>query len=218
MSGRPDSDHESERAGMVRLLIEHYGLRDERILRAMGRIRRHLYIPEHFRDSGRAYGDHPCSIGSGQTISQPYIVAYMTEKLQVEAGDKILEVGAGSGYQSAVLAELGARVFSIEILPELAEHALSTLRGEGYAGVSVRNGDGYAGWPEEAPFDSIIVTCSPEELPEALVEQLKDGGRMILPVGAIGGQQLVVLSKQGRDVRRQYDLHVRFVPMVRGES
>ncbi|HOW98250.1 MAG TPA: protein-L-isoaspartate(D-aspartate) O-methyltransferase [Kiritimatiellia bacterium] len=201
--------------GMVEVL-KAYGLRDPDVLRAMGKVRRPEYIPERYRDGSDPWGDHPCSIGHGQTISQPFIVAYMTERMAPWKGEKFLEIGTGSGYQAAVLAELGAEVFTIEIIPELAEHARRALAAEGYARVNVRAGDGYRGWPEHAPFDAILVTCAPEEIPPALVDQLKDGGRMILPVGEAGAQRLVILRKKDGRVTVEDDLPVRFVPMVRG--
>jgi protein-L-isoaspartate(D-aspartate) O-methyltransferase len=204
------------RAAMVRQ-VRAYGVRDERILAAMTRVRRHAFIPEEFRLRDDPYGDHPCSIGFNQTISQPFIVAYMTQCMNVKAGDKVLEIGTGSGYQAAILAELGAEVYSIEIVAPLAEHARRALAAEGYAAVRVLTGDGYRGWPEHAPFDVILVTCAPEEVPEALVQQLREGGRMIVPVG-VGAQQLVILRKEEGRIRRQGDIMVRFVPMVHGEE
>ncbi len=197
--------------------LRRYKIRDERVIEAMGNVRRHLYIPAALRDRVDAYGDHPCPIGYGQTISQPFIVAYMTQRMEVSPGMRVLEVGTGSGYQAAILAELGAEVYSIEIIPELAAHAREVLVAEGYDDVEVKTGDGYKGWPEHAPFDSIIVTCAPNEIPKELVKQLKDGGRMILPVGA-GVQQLVVLEKTGDSFREIPDMYVRFVPMVRGRE
>lgn len=200
------------REAMVRTLRAH-GIVDERILAAMGKIRRHLFIPAPHR-GGDAYGDHPCPIGHCQTISQPFIVAYMTARLQIAGGEKVLEIGAGSGYQAAVLAELGARVFTIERIPELARHAADALRAEGYHGVAIRTGDGTLGWPEEAPFDAIIATCAPAEVPGALMAQLRDGGRMIIPVGDFGAQRLVVVTRQGDRTICHDDLAVRFVPML----
>jgi protein-L-isoaspartate(D-aspartate) O-methyltransferase len=205
---------EAQREAMVEVL-RRYKIQDERVLRAMTKVRRHRYIPEGLRDRVGAYGDHPCPIGYGQTISQPYIVAYMTQHIAPKPGMKILEIGTGSGYQAAVLAELGAAVYSMEIVPELAEHARDVLAAEGYAGVRVKCGDGYKGWPDQAPFDAVIVTCAPDEIPQALVDQLRDGGRMILPVGS-GVQRLVILEKTGDTFREIPDLYVRFVPMVKG--
>ncbi|MCX7591796.1 MAG: protein-L-isoaspartate(D-aspartate) O-methyltransferase [Kiritimatiellae bacterium] len=213
--GEDDAAWEPLRAAMVQQ-IRDYGVRDERVLRAMAKVRRHVYIPEAYR--GRdAYGDHPCPIGHDQTISQPYIVAYMTEKMNLKPGEKVLEIGTGSGYQAAILAEMGAKVYTIEIIPELADHARRVLTREGYGQVKVLTGDGYKGWPEHAPFDAIIVTCAPTEVPQALVDQLADGGRMILPLGA-GIQRLVILRKKGNKVEQEEDLPVRFVPMVRGKE
>lgn len=208
-------DAQAQRKAMVSV-VRRQGVKDERVLEAMGKVRRHVFIPEAYR-KGDAYGDHPCPIGYGQTISQPFIVAYMTQRIAVNPGLRILEIGTGSGYQAAVLAELGAEVYSIEIVPELAEHARAVLVAEGYGNVKVKKGDGYTGWPEYAPFDAIIVTCAPGEIPLALVEQLKDGGRMILPVGS-GIQQLVILEKTGDTFREIPDLYVRFVPMVKGRE
>ncbi|VGO14220.1 Protein-L-isoaspartate O-methyltransferase [Pontiella desulfatans] len=206
---------EAERKAMVAVVKAH-GVQDDRVLAAMGKVRRHVYIPEAHR--GRdSYGDHPCPIGHGQTISQPFIVAYMTQRIGVKPGMRILEIGTGSGYQAAVLAELEAEVFSIEIVPALADHARGVLAAEGYSTVKVKTGDGYKGWPEHAPFDAIIVTCAPADIPKKLVEQLKDGGRMILPVGT-GIQQLVILEKAGDSFKEIPDLHVRFVPMVKGSE
>jgi protein-L-isoaspartate(D-aspartate) O-methyltransferase len=196
--------------------LERYGIKNQRVLEAMTRIQRHKFIPEKYLGLCDPYGDHPCPIGAGQTISQPYIVAYMTERIDPKPGDKVLEVGTGSGYQAAILAELGADVYTIEIIPELAEHARKTLAGEGYAQVHVMTGDGYKGWPEHAPFDEIIVTCAPDDVPGALVEQLKDGGRMIVPVGE-GYQRLVILRKKAGKVAMEDDLAVVFVPMVHGK-
>ncbi len=204
----------AERREMVEVL-KRYGIGDPRILAAMGAVRRHLFIPEAHRRHDVAYGDHPCSIGDGQTISQPFIVAYMTEKLGLQAGERVLEIGTGSGYQSAVLAAMGVVVYSVEIVARLAEHAKGVLRAEGFSNlVSVLTGDGYRGWAEHAPFDAVIVTCAPENVPQALVDQLREGGRMIVPTGLPMQQHLVILRKQGGQVRVRDDLAVRFVPMV----
>ena len=208
------ASRDTRRQEMVQQL-RAYGITNAQVLAAMGKVRRHMYIPEEFRNLRTAYGDHPCPIGFGQTISQPFIVAYMTECIDPEPGEKILEIGTGSGYQAAVLAECGAEVYTIEIIPELARHAETILRAEGYADrVHVLAGDGYQGWPEHAPFDRILVTCAPEDIPGALVAQLKEGGRMILPVGEPGDQRLVILTKQAGQVEKKDDLPVRFVPMV----
>lgn len=210
---RPD-DCIRERQIMVKVL-RLYGIKDEKILAAMGKVRRHMFIPETYRDMRDAYGDYPCPIGYDQTISQPYIVAYMTEKINPKPHDKVLEIGTGSGYQAAVLAECGADVYSIEIIPELAKHARAALTAEGYGQVHVLTGDGYKGWPEHSPFDAIIATCAPENVPQTLVDQLKDGGRMIIPVGGFGYQRLVILKKKAGKAITEDDLPVRFVPMVK---
>ena len=194
--------------------LKVYHITNTCVLTAMGRVRRHVFIPAAYRDVNYAYADAPCPIGCGQTISQPYIVAYMTEKLALKPGDKVLEIGTGSGYQAAVLAECGADVYSIEIIPELARHARAALDAEGYRRVHILTGDGYKGWPEYSPFDAIVVTCAPDEVPKALVDQLKEGGHLIAPVGR-GLQRLVILCKQRGQVEQEDDLPVRFVPMVR---
>ena len=216
MPADDDTRWTAERRDMVEVL-RRYGIRDSRVLSTMGRVRRHLFIPAPLREHGVAYGDHPCPIGRDQTISQPYIVAYMTERLSLQPGERVLEIGTGSGYQAAVLADLGADVYSIEIIPELAAHARQSLVSEGYGDrVYVLSGDGYRGWPEHAPFDAIIATCAPEEVPPALVAQLREDGRMILPVG-VRGQRLVILKKAQGKIEQIDDLPVRFVPMVTGQ-
>jgi protein-L-isoaspartate(D-aspartate) O-methyltransferase len=186
-----------------------------RVLAAMGKVPRHELVPESLRS--RAYADSPLPIGHEQTISQPFIVAFMTEQLDPKRTDKVLEVGTGSGYQAAVLAELVAQVYTIEIVDALAKGAAADLKRLGYTNIFVRAGDGYKGWPEAAPFDAIIVTCAPENVPPPLIEQLKDGGRMIIPVGPAGDQQLLLLNKRSGRLERQAVLPVRFVPMT-GDS
>ncbi len=188
------------------------GIRDARVLAARAKVPRHEFVPEAERRD--AYGDHPLPIGHGQTISQPYIVAFMTEQLAPKPTDKVLEVGTGSGYQAAILAELGAEVYTIEIVEPLAARAEADLRRLGYLNVKTRQGDGYQGWPEAAPFDAIIVTCAPDHVPAPLETQLKEGGRMIIPVGSFGEQQLILLRKQDGRLQRQAVLPVRFVPMT----
>lgn len=196
-------------------ILRHYGILDERLLEAMGRIPRHRFIPQAFRDPETAYGDHPCPIGNDQTISQPFIVAYMTGKLEIKRGERVLEIGTGCGYQSAVLAELGACVYTIERIASLAEHAQTVLDELGYSGsIHFRCGDGSQGWPEEAPFDAILVTCGPETLPPALVAQLGPEGRMIVPVGPQGDQHLILIRRTRTGLQQNDDLPVRFVPMV----
>ncbi len=213
---RPEAERAEERERMVEVLIRR-GIRNQDLLEAMRTVPRHLFIPEEYRDTYDAYGDHPGPIGHRQTISQPYIVAYMTERMGVEPGEKILEIGTGSGYQAAILAALGAEVYSIEIIPELAEHAEKVLTEEGFGDVRVLAGDGYQGWPEDILFDAVIVTAAPAEIPERLVEQLKDGGRMILPLGT-WSQRLVICRKRGDEIEIEQDIPVRFVPMVHGEE
>ncbi len=185
------------------------------VLSAMRKVPRHEFVPVRFRSE--AYRDCPLPIGHDQTISQPYIVGFMTEQLEPKPTDRVLEVGTGSGYQAAVLSELVARVYTIEIIDDLARRAAADLKRLGYTNVFVRSGDGYKGWPEAAPFDAIIVTCAPEKIPPALVEQLREGGRMIIPVGPTWNQELVLLRKKGNAVERRGVLPVRFVPMT-GES
>mgnify|MGYP002395617524 CR=1 FL=1 len=217
-AGCAAGDTEHARARMVEQL-RYYGISDSTVLEVMGDVPRHLFIPARLRAITAPYGDHACPIGHGQTISQPYIVAYMTQFISPRPGEKILEVGAGSGYQAAVLAEMKAEVYTIEIIPELAEHARQVLEEQGYEDVHVLTGDGYLGWPEHAPFDAVIVTCAPEEVPEALVDQLAMGGRMILPLGdEYGMQRLVTLRKTEDGMEVREDIPVRFVPMVHGEG
>ncbi|MFA7173971.1 MAG: protein-L-isoaspartate(D-aspartate) O-methyltransferase [Kiritimatiellia bacterium] len=207
-----------ERQAMVEQLRNYYKIKDQRVLDAMSVVRRHLYFPEAYRARSSPYGDHPAPIGYNQTISQPYIVAYMTQCLNIQPGERVLEIGAGSGYQAAVLAEMGAKVYSVEIVPELAEHARQILAAEGYTNAHILAGDGYKGWAEHAPYDAVIVACAPEELPKALVNQLKENGRMILPLGSSFSQRLVILRKAKGKIHQENDLPVRFVPMVHGES
>lgn len=188
---------------------------EERVLSAMLAVRRHAFFLEDVPEPSIAYGDFPYPIGWGATISQPFIVAYMTQQLALDPGERVLEVGTGSGYQAAVLAALGARVWSVEVVPELAAHAQRVLAAEGFRAVRVRCANGCAGWPEAAPFDAIIVTCAPEAVPEALVAQLADGGRMVLPIGGLMDvQRLMLLRRRGDQVTCEGDLPVRFVPMV----
>ena len=191
-------------------------MRDEQIARAFRKVPRHLFVPQEQR--ANAYEDRPLSIGYGQTISQPYIVAVMTEALDIKPGQKVLEIGSGSGYQAAILAEMGAKVYSIEIVPELAAFAQTNLKSAGYSQVSVKTGDGYKGWKEHAPYDAVIVTCAPEKVPEPLVEQLKSGGKMVIPVGEAGdAQDLVMIVKEQGKLVSKVLAPVRFVPM-KGEA
>jgi protein-L-isoaspartate(D-aspartate) O-methyltransferase len=197
--------------------LRHSGIRDERVLAAFAEVPRRLFVPEPLQES--AEGDHPLPIGYGQTISQPYVVAYMTERLRLAGDERVLEVGTGSGYQTAILARLVEEVFSIEIVPELAARAREVLLDTlGLANVRLRTGDGALGWPEEAPFDRVIVTAAAPEVPPALVDQLAPGGRMILPVGESPEVQMLRVVDRGNDgVAIESDLlPVRFVPLTHG--
>lgn len=201
----------ARRQAMVEHDLKGRGIRDTRLLTAMGKVPRHLLVAERERD--KAYGDYPLPIGEGQTISQPYIVAFMTEILAPKPGQKVLEIGTGSGYQAAVLAAMGAEVYSIEILPSLAEKAQALLSELGYARVHVLTGDGYRGYPAGAPYDAIIVTAAPERIPEPLIEQLAVGGRLVVPIGRYT-QELKLLRKTADGNTVEDILPVRFVPMV----
>jgi len=202
---------------MINKMVEEQlisrGIKSEAVLEAMRNVPRHLFVPEHLR--AYAYDDSPLPVASGQTISQPYIVAYMTEQLALVPGMKILEIGTGSGYQAAILAELKCDVYTIERIEELAVSAKKTLADLQFDNVNVKHGDGYSGWPSEAPFDAIIVTAAPGYIPEKLIEQLKDGGKMIIPVGELHSVQfLKMITKKDGIVASQDLLPVRFVPMV----
>jgi protein-L-isoaspartate(D-aspartate) O-methyltransferase len=203
---------EALRRDMVETQIRARDVRSASVLRAMSRVPRHLFVPDAMR--AHAYEDRPLPIGDGQTISQPYIVGYMTEALQLEPGHRVLEIGTGSGYQAAVLAEIARQVSSIEIVPALADRARRALSAAGYANVDVRTGNGYLGWPERAPFDRIIVTAAPPEIPRALVDQLAPGGIMVVPVGT-GYQEIVIINKTPQGVTERRTIAVRFVPMVK---
>ncbi len=198
---------------MVQQQLKARGIKDERVLTTMAKVPREEFVPADARVD--AYEDGPLPIGYDQTISQPYIVAFMTEQLRLKPSDRLLEIGSGSGYQAAVLAELAADVYTIEIIEPLAKSAEATLQRLGYKNVHLRVGDGYQGWPEEAPFDAIIVTCAPDKVPQPLVDQLKDGGRMVIPVGERFAQQLYLLEKKNGQLKESATLPVRFVPMVR---
>jgi protein-L-isoaspartate(D-aspartate) O-methyltransferase len=199
---------------MVVKTIEKRGVKDPDVLRAMRTVKRHQFVPDEYQDS--AYADRPLPIGYGQTISQPYIVAWMTELLELEPGAKVLEIGTGSGYQAAVLAELPeVEVYTIEIVPELAEQVRERLVRLGYGEVQAKQDDGYYGWPEHAPFDAIIVTAAPDHLPQPLVEQLVDGGRLVIPIGPPGSYQtLWKFVKAGEDVQAYNIGGVAFVPFT----
>ena len=203
---------------MVREQIAARDVRNPDVLRAMRATPRHLFVPPEMRSM--AYLDQPLPIGGGQTISQPYIVAVMTELLQTAKTHKVLEIGTGSGYQAAVLSPLAGRVYTIEIVPELAVRSAALLEKLGCSNVTVRQGDGYLGWPEEAPFDRIILTAAPDEVPKALLNQLKPGGRLVAPVGSTPLDQDLVVIEKGADgkIRERSIFPVRFVPMVRGKK
>lgn len=202
-----------DRRAMVSL-IQSRGVADSAVLDALGVVPRHRFVPTPIRE--HAYGDRPLPIGERQTISQPYIVGLMTELLEPEPGDTVLEIGTGSGYQAAVLAELVAHVYSIEIIDVLADRADSTLRELGYKNVTVKTGDGYQGWAEHGPFDGIIVTAAPDHVPQPLVDQLAEGGHLVIPVGD-EWQELIVLTRRGNQIERRSVTPVRFVPMT-GEA
>jgi protein-L-isoaspartate(D-aspartate) O-methyltransferase len=199
---------------MVQEQIAARGVRDSRVLAAMKKVPRHAFVPEGLQSV--AYSDQPLPIGHGQTISQPYVVAFMSEALELKAKDRVLEIGTGSGYQAAVLAELAREVYSIEIVEPLARQAEERLRRLGYTNVTLRVGDGYRGWPEAAPFDAIMVTAAPDHVPQPLVDQLREGGRLIVPVGRFS-QDLVRIRRTDKGIKKEYLLPVRFVPMV-GEA
>jgi len=201
------------RESMVRSQIEARGVKDSQVLEAMLTVPRHEFVPREYQE--HSYTDHPLPIGYGQTISQPYMVAVMTELLGIEEGDRVLEVGTGSGYQAAILAEITAQVYSVEIIPELAESAAARLKRLGYDEVKVANLDGYYGWEEYAPYDGIIVTCAPDHIPSPLLEQLKDGGRLIIPVGPPGAYQtLWLVEREGQEFRYENWGGVGFVPLT----
>ena len=206
------ADFAAQRQWMVEQQLKPRGIKDERVLAAMAKVPREEFVPADARVE--AYEDGPLPIGYGQTISQPYIVAFMTEQLRPKPSDRVLEVGTGSGYQAAVLAELVSDVYSIEIVEPLAKSAEATLQRLGYKNVHVKFGDGYKGWPEAAPFDAIIVTCAPDKVPQPLVDQLKDEGRMVIPVGDRFAQQLYLLEKKNGQLKQSATLPVRFVPMT----
>jgi len=200
------------RAHMVETQLRSRDIRNPAVLEAMRRVPRHEFVPEHLRH--RAYEDNPLPIGDGQTISQPYIVAYMTQAIEPAKTDRVLEIGTGSGYQAAVLAELVAEVFTIEIVPTLAASSRALLRTLGHKNIHAREGDGYAGWPDAAPFDKIVVTAAPESIPPALVDQLRVGGIMVVPVGG-AFQLMTIVRKSATGTVTQTTMDVLFVPMIR---
>ncbi len=197
---------------MVETQIAARGVQDERVLKAMLKVPRHLFVDEALKE--QAYSDHPLPIGEKQTISQPYVVGLMTESLELKGGEKVLEIGTGSGYQSAVLAELAARVFSIERFPDLAFRANSILQKLGYQNIIIRVGDGSLGWPDDAPFDGIIVTAGTPQIPQPLIDQLAMGGRLVVPVGDRFGQELILVRRVAEGITKTNLGGVRFVDLV----
>ena len=208
-------DFSQQRNNMVKLQIKARGIQDEKVLEAINKVKRHLFVPVALRSF--AYQDHPLPIGEGQTISQPYIVALMTELLSLKENEKVLEVGTGSGYQAAILAEISKEVYTIEILPGLIKKAEQLLAKLGYSNIKFKCGDGYLGWPEYAPFNAIIVTCAPSSIPPVLLEQLAEGGRLVIPVGDKLQKLKVVVKKDGR-IKEKNIIPVRFVPMIKGNE
>lgn len=198
---------------MVDNQIRRRGVTDQQVLEAMESVPRHEFVPKEYLS--QAYADYPLPIGYGQTISQPYIVALMTELLGLNSTDKVLEIGTGSGYQAAILAEIVAEVYTVEVIGPLADEARERLKRLGYPNAHVLNADGYYGWADHAPYDAIVVTCAPDHIPEPLVEQLKDGGRLIVPVGPPGGYQtLWQITKQGQEIKKRDVTGVLFVPLT----
>jgi protein-L-isoaspartate(D-aspartate) O-methyltransferase len=211
----PTADaHREQRETMVERTIAARGVSDPDVLRAMRAVPRHRFVPERYVD--QAYEDHPLPIGHGQTISQPYIVAWMTELLELQPGERVLEIGTGSGYQAAVLAELeGVEVYTIEIIPELAAEAEARMTSLGYTDIHAKSGDGYYGWPEHAPYDAIIVTAAPDHLPQPLAAQLAEDGRMVIPIGPPGGyQELWKFTKADGELTTKSLGGVMFVPLT----
>lgn len=206
-------DYQLLRQKMVEEQIIARGIKDERLIAALLKVERHEFVPARLRNF--AYNDHPLPIGYGQTISQPYIVALMTELLQLKGKEKVLEIGTGSGYQAAILAELAKEVYTIEIIAKLAERAEKILKRLGYENIKIKVGDGYLGWPQYAPFDCIIVTCAPDEIPQPLLDQLKPGGRMVIPVGSTYQYLKLVRKKENGKIEVEDIIAVRFVPMLR---
>jgi len=201
-----------KRRQMVEQQIRGRGIADKAVLQSMSKVERHRFVPASQWDS--AYNDSPLPIGEGQTISQPFIVAYMTEAAELSASEKVLEIGTGSGYQAAILGEIAREVYTIEIVPPLAERAKATLSQLGYKNVFVKTGNGYLGWPEHAPFDAIVVTAAPDEVPQALVDQLAVNGKMVIPVGTFN-QQMMIITKTSKGVVERKTIPVRFVPFTR---
>ncbi|MDO8730784.1 MAG: protein-L-isoaspartate(D-aspartate) O-methyltransferase [Candidatus Omnitrophota bacterium] len=212
-----EKERMEDRKEMVEEQVRQRGVTDLRVLKAMETVPRELFVPRQMRNM--AFMDGPLPIGGGQTISQPYVVGLMTQLAEVGPEDKVLEIGTGSGYQAAVLAELTDKVFSIEILPELAAQAANRLKSLGYDQIRLRTGDGYAGWPEEAPFDAILVTAAPESVPQPLTDQLAEGGVLVMPLGPRAGyQELICIRKKEGKLERETITSVSFVPLIRGKE
>lgn len=216
LSYAQDDTFKAARQKMVTQQIRKRGITGRRVLKAMSKVKRHLFVPEEFKT--RAYEDNPLPIGYDQTISQPYIVAYMTEEVSLAPDDRVLEIGTGSGYQAAVLAEIVKEVYTIEIIKELAKTARTKLEKLGYNNIKVKWGDGYKGWPEYAPFDAIVVTAAPPKIPEELMNQLKIGGRMIVPVGTLFQEIYLITRRSVKNFKKEVLLPVRFVPMIKGRK
>lgn len=215
-SAAVEDAYKDKREFMIKHNIEGRGIRDKKVLEVMGKIPRHLFVDEHFK--GKAYNDHPLPIGEGQTISQPYVVALMTEALKLRPSDRVLEIGTGSGYQAAVLAEIVKEVYTIEIRKGLAEKAEKRLRDMGYKNIKVKYADGYFGWEEYAPFDAIIITASANHIPAPLIRQLKEGGRLIIPLGSTVYYQTLTIAKKNKGkLELEQITSVAFVPMT-GEA
>ena len=215
-SGMRDDPYQYMRDKMVSTQIKARGIRNREVLDAMMKVQRHLFVPDHYRDS--AYSDYPLPIGHGQTISQPYIVAYMTEILNLQNDHRVLEIGTGSGYQAAILGELVKEVYTVEIIPELEKAAEKRLMELGYDNIRIRASDGYFGWKEHAPYDAIIVTAAADYIPPPLIDQLRNKGKMIIPVGSpFNVQTLMLVEKQGEEISTKSLMSVRFVPFRRSE-
>jgi protein-L-isoaspartate(D-aspartate) O-methyltransferase len=210
-AGGSADEFQEQRRRMVERQIRARGIKNRAVLEAMMKVPRHRFVPAAQRSS--AYEDHPLPIGFGQTISQPYIVAYMTEAVEISASQKVLEIGTGSGYQAAILGELAKQVYTIEIIPELADRARQTLAELGYQNIQVKTGNGYEGWAEHAPYDGIVVTAAPDQIPQALVNQLAVQGKMVIPVGT-SYQEMVIITKTREGVTEKRTIPVRFVPMT----
>ena len=214
---QPTDEYAAARQSMVEFGVIAYGIEDQAVIEVMRRVPRHEFVPVSYLE--QAYANHPLPIGYGQTISQPFIVALMTQELDLQPGQKVLEIGTGSGYQAAILAELGVDVYSIEIIEALAKEAQARLDQLGYKAIHLRNADGYYGWPEQGPFDAIIVTAAPDHIPQPLLEQLAEGGIMVIPVGPVGGIQELwrITRSEAGEIQSQSMGGVRFVPLTRTE-